>query len=286
MGSDPISLNQDADLHLYMDGEMEPARRAAFEAQLAANPALAAKLHEYRHQQEMLKLGLDMMAAVSVQETETLAGRLRWRLDMDRFTRRVAPLAAAMLLVMGGWSLTVWVRSEGAGPQLAGAVDDVPAFADEAAEAHSKAVALNTLQPAPPQADATPIPAQTVLARTALAQSALAQTAQVQTGADRGMTVALPAIDPELTLIRASIVPWNHGTALQFLYREPDGELLTLFVASGDPAQDGTLHTVVQDSLRLVYWRAGLVAYTVTGNKADGDLLTVAKRMADSVRRS
>lgn len=272
MGGDPISLNQDADLHLYMDGEMEPARRAAFEARLAANPALAAKLHEYRHQQEMLKLGLDMMASVSVQETETLAGRLRWRLDMDRFSRRVAPLAAAMLLVMGGWSLTVWVQSGGAaGPQLAGEVDDVPAFADEAADAHSKAVALNTLQPAPPQTNVTPVPV---------------QTAQVPLPEGRGMTVALPAIGPELTLIRASIVPWNHGTALQFLYREPDGELLTLFVASGGPAQDGTLHTVVQDSLRLVYWRAGLVAYTVTGNKADGDLLTVAKKMADSIRRS
>ncbi|MDQ2104953.1 anti-sigma factor family protein [Azospirillum isscasi] len=283
MGGDPISLNQDADLHLYMDGEMEPARRAAFEAQLAANPALAAKLHDYLHQQEMLKLGLDMMSGVTLRETETLAGRLRWRLDMDRFTRRVAPLAAAMLLVMGGWSLTVWVQEGGSGPQLAGETDDVPAFADEAVEAHSKAVALSALHPSPPQADATPVPA---LAQTALAQAATVQTARVPMGADRGMTVALPAIDPELTLIRAAIVPWNHGTALQFLYREPDGELLTLFVASGDPAQDGTLHTVVQDSLRLVYWRAGLVAYTVTGNKADGDLLNVAKRMADSVRRS
>ncbi|GAA4254372.1 hypothetical protein GBZ26_28025 [Azospirillum formosense] len=272
MGGDPISLHQDTDLHLYMDGEMEPARRAAFEAQLAANPALAAKLNEYRHQQEMLKLGLDMMAAVSVQKTETLAGRLRWRLDMDRFSRRVAPLAAAMLLVMGGWSLTVWVQSGGAaGPQLAGEVDDVTAFADEAAEAHSKAVALNTLQPSLLQANITPVPA---------------QTAQVPLPEGSGMTVALPAIGPELTLIRASVVPWNHGTALQFLYREPDGELLTLFVASGGPARDGALHTVVQDSLRLVYWRAGLVAYTVAGNKADGDLLTVAKKMADSIRRS
>ena len=276
MGSDPISINQDADLHLYMDGEMEPARRAAFEAQLAGNPALAAKLHDYLHQQEMLKLGLEMMAGVTVPETETLAGRLRWRLDMDRFTRRVAPLAAAMLLVMGGWSLTVWVQSEGTGPQLAGETDDVPAFADEAVEAHSKAVALSTLHPSPPQTDAAPV----------MALTAMAQTAQVRTAANHGMTVALPAVDPELTLIRASIVPWNHGTALQFLYREPDGELLTLFVASGDPVQDGTLHTVVQDSLRLVYWRAGVVAYTVTGNKADSDLLNVAKRMADSVRRS
>ena len=271
MGSDPISLNQDADLHLYMDGEMEPARRAAFEAQLAANPALAARLHDYLHQREMLKLGLEMMSGVTVRETETLAGRLSWRLGMDRFTRRIAPLAAAMLLVMGGWSLTVWVQSEGTGAQLAGEIDGVPAFADEAVEAHSKAVALSTLHSSPPQTDAAP---------------GLAQTAQVQTAADRGMTVALPATDPELTLIRASIVPWNQGTALQFLYREPDGELLTLFVASGDPAQDGTLHTVVQDSLRLVYWRAGVVAYTVTGNKADRDLLNVAKRMADSVRRS
>ena len=66
MGRDPINIGPDADLHLYMDGEMDAARRIAFEAHLAANPALAARLHDYLHQREMLKLGLDMARSRNV----------------------------------------------------------------------------------------------------------------------------------------------------------------------------------------------------------------------------
>lgn len=282
MGRDPVNIGPDADLHLYMDGEMDAARRIAFEAHLAANPALAAKLHDYLHQREMLKLGLDMMAAAPPRATESLVGRLGRRLHLDRATRRLAPLAAAVLLMTGGWSLAVWVRAEQTGPELAltqqalpqGALpheaEEMPAFAGEAAQAHSKAVALTTLQSAAVPADIALV--------LALAQS--------QPGRAGGMTVELPAVDPNLTLVRASFVPWNHGAALQFVYREADGELLTLFVAAGDTTLDGALHTAERDSLRLVYWRAGMVAYTVTGSKADGDLMSVAKRMADSVRRS
>ncbi len=272
MGRDPINIGPDADLHLYMDGEMDAARRIAFEAHLAANPALAARLHDYLHQREMLKLGLDMMAAAPPRTTESLAGRLGRRLHLDRATRRLAPLAAALLLMTGGWSLAVWVGTERSGPErvLAHEAEEMPAFAGEAAQAHSKAVALTTLQSASVPADIALV--------LALAQS--------QPGRAAGMTVELPAVDPTLTLVRASFVPWNNGAALQFVYREADGELLTLFVAAGDTTLDNALHTVERDSLRLVYWRAGMVAYTVTGSKADGDLVNVAKRMADSVRRS
>lgn len=266
MGRDTIDYGRDdieTELHAYIDGELDAERRLAFEAFLAANPPVAARVHDYLHQREMLRRGLDLLAAATPERTAGLAERLFSRLRLDRLVHRFGPIAAAILLLIGGWNVGTWVQHHRHGAAVAG----VPDFADEAAEAHSTAVTLTVAPPAVPPAD-------------------LKEMAKVLARRIGDASVHLPDADPTLTLVRAAVVPWNDGPALQFVYRETDGELLTLFVVVGDPADDLGLHAVEQHGLQLVYWRAGPVAYTVTGSKADGDLLLVAKRMADSVRRS
>lgn len=253
----------DADLHAYVDGELDPVRRIEFEAFLAANPGAAARVHDYLHQKASLRQGLDLIVAAAPAPTSVLEERLSRRLGTSFLVRRLGPIAAALLLVTGGWSMGAWYQTNHHKSRWA----YVPVFADEAAEAHSTAVADAPTQSSPPPADLKAMAG--VLAR--------------RIG---GRTVDLPEVDPNLTLVRASIVQWDEGPALQFVYREPDGEVLTLFVVAGDTLEDIGLHTVEQDNLQLVYWRAGMAAYTVTGNKADRDLLAVARRMADSVRRS
>ncbi|AWK87949.1 anti-sigma factor family protein [Azospirillum thermophilum] len=252
----------DADLHAYVDGELNPARRIEFEAYLAANPAAAARVHDFLHQKEALRRGLDLLSAAPSAPVTSLTDRLGRHLGVGLALRRLGPIAAMLLLVTGGWSLGSWYHGHHASGWAA-----VPAFADEAAEAHSATLAAVPL-PVAPSADDL---------------KAMADVLAQRIG---GKAIDLPDVDPNLTLVRARLVPWNEGPALQFVYREPDGEVLTLFVVVGDSPGDIGLHTVEQDNLQLVYWRAGTAAYTVTGNKADRDLLTIARRMADSVRRS
>ena len=252
-----------ADLHAYIDGELDPERRLAFEAFLASNPAVAARLHDYLHQREILRHGFARMAGDPPRRTESLTGRLYGRLRMERVVRRFGPLAAAILLLVGGANIAALLHHQQKTASYA-----VPGFAEAAAEMHATAVsqslAFSDLSPADLKAMAEGLPH--------------------RLGA---ITVNLPALDPALlTLVRATLVPLSSGVGLQFVYRERDGEMLTLLVVAEDPIDDKGLHAVEERGLQLVYWRNGATAYTLAGSRSDGDLLVVAKKMADSVRRS
>lgn len=252
-----------ADLHAYIDGELDPERRLAFEAYLASNPAVAARLHDYLHQREILRQGFARMAGDHPQLTESLIGRLYRRLRMERVIRRFGPLAAAVLLMVGGANVAALVYHK-----QTTASYGVPEFAEEAAEMHqtalSQSLAFSDLSLADLNAMAEGIPH--------------------RLGAT---TVSLPVLDPNLlTLVRATLVPMSKGAGLQFVYRERNGEMLTLLVVADDPVDDKGLHAVEERGLQLVYWRNGAAAYTLAGSRSDGDLLVVAKKMADSVRRS
>jgi len=262
MTRDSIEDGREADLHAYIDDELDLEQRIAFEAYLAANPAAAARVHEYLHQREALRRGLDLLAAGEPPRAADLAGRLYRRLRLDLTVRRFGPIAAAILLLAGGWNIGAWVQQQGNAGWAA-----VPPFADEAAAAHAMAVA------------------QTV-AHLAIAPQDLKTVAEGLARRAGETAINLPEADPNLTLVKAAVVPWHEGSALQFVYRETDGELLTLFVVVGDPMGDVGLRAVEQNGLQLVYWCKGSVVYTVAGSRTDNDLLVVAKRMADSVRRS
>lgn len=253
-----------ADLHAYIDGELDPDRRLAFEAFLASNPAVAARLHDYLHQREALRQGFARMAAdPPPKHTESLTGRLYGRLRMERVVRRFGPLAAAVLLLVGGANIAALVHH-----QQKTAAYGVPDFAEQAAEMHETAVSQSLAFSDLSLADV----------------NAMAEGIPHRLGA---ITVNLPDLDPNLlTLLRATLVPLNSGVGLQFVFRERDGEMLTLLVVAEDPIDDRGLHAVEQRGLQLVYWRNGATAYTLAGSRSDGDLLVVAKKMADSVRRS
>lgn len=252
-----------ADLHAYIDGELDPARRLEFEAFLASNPAAAARLHDYLHQREVLRQGFARMAGDPPRHTESLTGRLYGRLRKERVIRRFGPLAAAVLLLAGGANIAALVHH-----QQKTAAYGVPEFAEEAAEMHESAVSQS-------------------LAFSDLSLSDLNAMAEGLPHRLGAITVNLPALDPNLlTLLRATLVPLNSGVGLQFVYREKDGEMLTLLVVAGEPIDDRGLHAVEERGLQLVYWRNGATAYTLAGSRSDSDLLLVAKKMADSVRRS
>ena len=254
--------DREADLHAYIDGELDPQRRLAFEAFLASHPAVAARLHDYLHQREALRQGFAQMLGDTPRQTESLIGRLYGRLRLERAVRRFGPLAAAVLLLVGGANVAALIH------QQKTALHGVPAFADQAAEMHATAVSQSLAF-----SDLTPADL------TAMAQGLPHRLGSV--------TVNLPNLEPNLlTLVRATMVPLNNGIGLQFVYRERDGEMLTLLVVAEDPVDDKGLHAVEQRGLQLVYWRNGATAYTLAGSPSDSDLLVVAKKMADSVRRS
>jgi len=66
-----------ADLHAFVDECLEPARRHAFEAQMAANPALARRAVEWRAQNNAIRMafGGETIGASSLDLTRRAAGK-------------------------------------------------------------------------------------------------------------------------------------------------------------------------------------------------------------------
>ncbi|HEY0834440.1 MAG TPA: hypothetical protein VGE72_11080 [Azospirillum sp.] len=134
MGRNTIDFGRDdleAELHAYIDGELDPGRRLAFEAFLAANPPVAARVHDYLHQREMLRRGLDLLAATTPERTAGLAERLLGRLRLDRLVHRFGPIAAAILLLLGGWNVGTWVQHHRHGAAVAGVLSGLVALRKE-----------------------------------------------------------------------------------------------------------------------------------------------------------
>jgi anti-sigma factor RsiW len=124
---------QEDELHAYVDDRLDPARRAAVERHLRANPALQQRIDGWQAQSETLRDALAFKAQEPVPASlhlgrlleQRIAGRRRWALD------RPWRVAAAMLLMLGvgaagGWTLR--------GPQRMG---EVTRLGMEAAAAHT-----------------------------------------------------------------------------------------------------------------------------------------------------
>jgi len=256
-------IPSEEDLQAYVDGLIDPERLSDVEAWLSANPAEAARLRDYHRLNRQIRAGLERLAAEPPPATAALEQRLYRHLAWRIALRRVGTAMAASLLLAGGWGLREWTAPQ---PAADVAMDGVPLYADEAAEAHHS---LTLRAQAADGATWSIDPDPAVGTRMVEALAA----------ADR-VDVALPAPAPDLEYVGAALVPWDEGTALQVLYREPDGELVTLFVATGEDEARTAPQEVERDGLRLVYWQSGRATYTLGGDEDDADLPRVARQMA------
>ena len=103
-GGRPITENE---LHAYVDGQLDPERRASVDRYLREQPEVARRVAAYGTQREELRAAFAARAAAPIPPSLDLA-----RLIEERLTRRRAPwrLAASVALALGlggagGWYL-------------------------------------------------------------------------------------------------------------------------------------------------------------------------------------
>ncbi|WP_029008278.1 anti-sigma factor family protein [Azospirillum halopraeferens] len=257
-------IPSEEDLQAYVDGLIDPERLHEVEGWLADNPAEAARLRDYHRLNRQIRAGLEQLAAAPPPATAALEQRLFRNLAWRIALRRVGTAMAASLLLAGGWGLRDWMVP----PEADMAADGLPLYANEAAEAHRTATLLAHMEGGTvwTVADDPDAPVR------------MAEFLTTHAGSD----LALPAPSDDLRYLGATLVPWDEGTALQVLYREADGELLTLFVATALEEATTEPREFEQDGLRLVYWQSGRTSYTVGGADTDDDLPRVARQMAES----
>jgi anti-sigma factor RsiW len=181
------------ELHALVDGRLDPARRPALEAYLAARPEEAARVRAFNAQRDALRAALDFKRA------EPIPARLR--IAHLRAARRAAARARGRVVAAG---MVLLLAGGGFGWTLRGALEPVAA----------------TLPQASPVAIAVPAPQATLARETDLAAWLEARL---------GEAIALPDLTEFGFMLKAALVlPDGPGPAALLRYADAAGTPLTV----------------------------------------------------------
>lgn len=253
---------RDSDLHAYVDGQLDPARRIEVETWLAEDEEAARRVDAYRAQNAALHSLFDPVLNEPLEPgLADLADQLRARLDAGerrRWWRQPAwqRLAASVAFVVAGLGAG-WLGHRQVAPPTVAERPSAPTFAEEAAQAH-----------------------------TFYANSRF----EVEMGADNqealdswlserlGRTV----FGPDLTsagyrLKGGRSLPTDDGAVAQYMYETGDGNRLTLFVGFARQAPQSAISFIKRDAIATFYWTEGPLSYALVGRLERDQLVTIAQ---------
>lgn len=225
----------EAEIHAYLDGELELSRRYAVEDHLAQHPADAARfMADLR-----LRTALRMLAAEASEVPPAMsaaASRLATRLNeppLRRFRQffsgqTVRGLAAAAMLVL----ILIPARNVLASP---------PDFVGDAVDAYRTGLlrAHMASQIESPHFDAKEV--------------------------QRTTHIRLPKLPPRWVVTDAQIFPSEEGPALQLMVNTPSADRMSIFAVRADTHSPEEPTTVRHEGTSVAYWRDGDMSYALTG---------------------
>jgi anti-sigma factor RsiW len=242
------------DLHAYVDGVLEPERRAEVAAYLDGHPDVAKRIAGFADQRELLRKALAPIA------DEPLPPQLNLSRIIESRQQRRLPLgwavAAMLMLSIGG--ISGWVM-RGAVQAPSGGL---AALAQEAAYSY-QVYAPDRVQPVEMRA-------------TDSAQL-------VQWVSNR---LHQPVKLPDLTtsgyrLMGGRLIATSHGPAAMFMYDDDRGERLVVLTRPMTTDQSAPMAPHAQDNVAGFAWADGGMGYSLVGQAAAESL----KPIANEVRR-
>ena len=252
----------DDDIHAYVDGALDQARRAEVEAWLAENPEAASRAAFYARTNEALHQRFDHILAEPVPDAMRRPRR-RWRAMVSP---RGAAIAASWLIVglASGW------------------------FANQALTPPRVVERVVTVGPQFPQ-----------LAAVAHAAYAAEVRHPVEVGADEeehlvrwlsnrmGRPVKAPRLDTlGYRLMGGRLLPGSEtGVACQFMYENGSGQRITLYMRSPNQNQQQTAFrfAVESNGVGVFYWIDRSLAYAISANLPKEELLRLARAVYDQL---
>jgi anti-sigma factor RsiW len=234
----------ESELHAYMDGELDRRRLAAVEAYLAANPETAERLAAYRRTDDSLRAQFDPVLE------EPLPTRLERRSRTFRLARTAAAIAWFTLGATVGWT---WHRGTPAEQQ-----PENNRWAQRAAVAHA-IYSPEVRHPVEVGAD---------------------QEAHLVAWLSKrlGTPLKIPKLNAlGYSLVGGRLLPGERAPVAQFMYQDPHGQRLTLYVRTNREQSKETAFRFAQDgSVRVFYWVDRGLGFALSGEIGKEDLLKVA----------
>jgi anti-sigma factor RsiW len=247
--NDPVI---EADLHAYVDDQLDVGRRIEVEAYLSENPAIAAKVMADLRVRDELRLALAGMPAVVRQETRDAARVLESAFNRPRTIDVMRRAAAVVLLVGAGWIAHGWIAPGSIGEVVASVPP--PQFVEEAVRAHQTAELREKM-------------------------SSQSETSRFDPAEIRSATaIVLPAMPDDWTVRDAQIFPSAYGPSVELEVEPQFGERLSLFaVRPGNFAVQQVL-LKQEGQTNAAYWQIGEVAYALISETQNPDRLAEQAR--------
>lgn len=263
MKDDNPLLPGEAELHAYVDGRLDAARRASVEARLAADPDAQQRVRGWMEQRAALRtLHADVLDEAIPDHLLHAAQQLQQRSARVARWSRWGGMAASVLVAFGlGWLAHVQWLASGLGG--AGARQQTMSFAHQAALAHV-VYAPEVRHPVEVEA---------------------AQHQHLVQWLSKRLNRPLKV--PNLgasgyELVGGRLLPGEAGARAQFMYQNAAGERVTLYVgAVVGPRQKGMEETAFryasEGSVATFYWVDQGFGYALSGKLPRQGLLALAE---------
>jgi anti-sigma factor RsiW len=246
------------DLHGYVDGLIDGARRAEVEAYLQDHPDVAARTASYAKQRDILRASLAPIAEEPVPLQLNIARMVEAR--RARVSKWVAALAAALLIFLGGsagWSLRGVVQP---------AREGILALAEEAGDGY-RVYAPDRVRP--------------VEIRASEGKELVNWASQ---RLQRSVTV------PDLAssgyrFMGGRLLATPHGPAVMFMYDNDRGTRLVVLTRAMTVDQNKPMVPHTSGAVNGFAWADNGVGYSLVGPAAPDVLHSIADSVRDQVKR-
>lgn len=253
--SHPVDEHQ---LHLYVDGHLDEARRFAVERHLRHHPEVAARVAEYRRQNELMRqLFEETGEAPATDGQEQLRHQLERRLGRSRLAAYWRPALAVAASLMLAAALGA-AGTEFYDEQAAVTAEPMPSFAETATRVHSF-YAGAVSEPTEFGADAAN---------------------KLGTLLDKrlGAPLRLPDLSQKgFSLVGGRLLPAPDGASAQLLYRDQAGRLVTVFLGPADKTRLTPTHATERQDLSIYAWLDGRIGVAVVGGLSGDELRGIAE---------
>ncbi|HKU96086.1 MAG TPA: anti-sigma factor [Vineibacter sp.] len=253
---------RDEDLHAYVDGHLDPARRRIVDAYLSTDRDAAARVADWTEQNRRLSALFDPVLdePIPPQITAAIArGQQQRTPSWGGWAMRAAASFAILAVgaVLGFGTARFVGGNEDAGLQASLPVEAQSAFKVYVAE----------------KRHAVEVPAAEVDHLTQWLSTKMKTKVRPPDLASLGWT-----------LVGGRLLPSSEGPACLFIYDDKAGRRVMVYLVSNANNEGTTVQFRDQNGVRSLYWLEGPLGYALTGNLERGDLMPIAAVVKDKMR--